>query len=144
MQQGLGIDFHFHIRRQYFQAGFGISGDKLLENNHAQFKVGYGYRKETAKYNFAAFAGPTFFTGVHGVLDTGNVYVPAFYQGAGGYVCVQIATKLVYDIGIGAELFSEFNYKQSLVGVRFFLFFSGAYRGVKRNYNPNVRSENKK
>jgi hypothetical protein len=78
------------------------------------------------------------------VIDTGNVYKPEFYQGVGGYACVQIATKLVYDIGVGAELFVEASGKQSLLGVRLFLFFSGAYRGVKRNYNPHVRSENKK
>ena len=78
------------------------------------------------------------------MLDTANTYKPEFYQGVGGYACVQIATKLVYDIGVGAELFGEFNYKQSLAGVRFFLFFSGAYRGVKRNYNPHVRPVQKK
>lgn len=143
-QQGVGIDFHFHIKRQYFQAGFGISGNKILENNHSQFKFGYGYRKETAKYNFAAFAGPTFFYGVYGVLDTSNTYKPEFYRGVGGYGCVQIATKLVYDIGVGAELFGELNHKQGVIGVRLFMFFSGAYRGIKRNYNPHVKSENKK
>lgn len=106
--------------------------------------MGYGYRKETTKYNFAAFGGPTFFYGVIGVPDSVNTYRPEFYSGAGFYACAQIATKLVYDIGIGAELFGDISYKQRMVGVRFFLFFSGAYRGVKRNFNPHVRSENKK
>jgi hypothetical protein len=143
-QQGVGLDFHFHIRRQYFQTGIAISGNKFLENNHSQLRFGYGYRKENANYNLAFFGGPTFFTGVYGVPDTAGTYRPEFYQGIGAYVCAQGVKKLAYDIGIGAEVFAEINYKQSVVGIKLLLFFSGAYRGVKRNYNPNVRSESKK
>ncbi len=75
--------------------------------------------------------------------DTANTFRPEFYQGVGVYAAAQAATKLVYDIGIGAELFVELNYKQNVIGIKLFLFFSGAYRGVKKNYNPHVRSENK-
>lgn len=105
--------------------------------------MGYGYRKESARYNVAFFGGPTFFYGVVGVPDTANTFKPEFYQGVGVYAAAQAATKLVYDIGIGAELFAELNYKQNVVGIKLFLFFSGAYKGVKKNYNPHVRSENK-
>jgi hypothetical protein len=143
-QQGVALDFHFHIRRQYFQTGLAISGNKFLENNQTQARFGYGYRKETAKYNLAFFGGTTFFTGVYGVADTAGTYRPEFYQGIGIYGCAQVATKVAYDLGIGAEIFAELNYKQSVIGIKILLFFSGAYRGVKKNYNPNVRSENKK
>ena len=143
-QQGIGIDYHFNIKREYFQAGIAISGNKLLENNQTQLRLGYGYRKETGKYNLAFFGGPTIFTGVYGVQDTSGLYRPEFYQGIGAYFSAQLATKLVYDIGFGAELFSEINYKQGVIGIKLFVFFSGAYRGLKKNFNPHVRSENKK
>jgi hypothetical protein len=139
----VGLDFHFHIRRQYFQAGLAISGNQFLENNQTQIRLGYGYRKETAKYNLAFFGGPTLFYGVHGIPDTAGTFKPEFYQGVGVYGCAQAVKKLAYDMGIGAELFAELNYKQNVVGIKFLLFFSGAYRGLKKNYNPNVRSENK-
>ncbi len=144
MQHGVGVDFHWHIRRQYFQTGLAISGNKLLDNNKTQIRVGYGYRKETARYNVAFFGGTTLFYGVYAVPDTGNTFRPEFFQGMGLYGSAQAATKLLYDIGIGAELFAEINYKEKIVGVKLFLFFSGAYRGLKKNYNPHVRSENKK
>jgi len=143
VQQGVGLDFHFHIRREYFQLGIAISGNKILENNQTQARLGYGYRKESARYNVAFFGGPTFFYGVVGVPDTANTFKPEFYQGVGVYASAQAATKLVYDIGIGAELFAELSYKQNVIGIKLFLFFSGAYKGVKKNYNPHVRSENK-
>lgn len=141
-QKGVGLDFHFHIRRQYFQAGLAISGNQFLENNQTQIRLGYGYRKETAKYNLAFFGGPTLFYGVHGIPDTAGTFKPEFYQGVGVYGCAQAVKKLTYDMGVGAELFAELNYKQNVLGIKFFLFFSGAYRGLKKNYNPNVRSEN--
>ena len=144
MQEGISLDFHFHIRREYFQFGFAISGYKFLENNKTQLRLGYGYRIETNKFNVAFFGGPTLFYGVYGVQDTGSKYKPIFISGVGGYACAQATTKLAYDIGIGAELFAELNYKERIIGVKLFLYFSGAYRGVKRNFNPHVKSEQKK
>lgn len=143
-QRGVCLDFHFHIRREYFQTGIAISGNKFLENNQTQLRFGYGYRKETGKYNLALFGGPTLFYGVYGITDTAGTSRPEFYQGIGGYISAQATRKIAYDIGVGAELFADFNYKQAAAGIKLFLFFSGAYRGVKKNYNPHVKSENKK
>lgn len=144
MQHGVGVDFHWHIRRQYFQTGIAISGNEILGNNKSQIRLGYGYRKETAKYNIGFFGGTTLFYGVYGVPDTANTFHPEFFQGVGLYASAQATTKLLYDIGIGAELFAEWNYKERIIGFKFFLFFSGAYKGLKKNYNTHVRSENKK
>lgn len=141
LQKAIGVDFQFHIRRQYFQMGVMMSGDAFLSNNHVQAHVGYGLRKEKNTTNLAAFAGPTYFTGVEGIS---GVTAASFYDGFGAYICLQGITKLAYDIGFGAELFGEVNYKHSVTGIKFILFFSGSYRGVKRNYNPNVKTENQK
>ena len=144
VQKGVGLDYHFHIKRHYFQTGFSISGYEFLENNQTQARFGYGYRKENANVNLAFFGGATLFTGVYGVADTAGTSKPEFYSGVGAYVCAQAVKKLSYDIGIGAEVFAELNYKQAAVGIKILMFFSGAYRGPKKNFNPNVRSENRK
>lgn len=139
-QRCVGGDFNFHIRRQYFQLGALMSGPELMSNNHAHVHVGYGYRWEGKTYNLAGYIGPCYFSGVEGTPPA-----PAMlYSGYGVYGCIQVVNKFVYDIGIGLDMFTEISYKQALYGVRVIAFFSGAYRGVKRNYNPNVRSENSK
>jgi hypothetical protein len=162
-QKNIAINYHFHLRREYFQAGLMMSGEDFLSNNQVQGHFGYGWRKETSKINLGVYGGLTYLNGVIGRTDTvGNPY-PEYYSGAGLYLSAQIVTKLSYDIGIGLEAFVESdkmaqvpsNYRwyegapvfkksgsyQQVAGFRLILFFSGAYRGLKRNYNPNVRSE---
>ncbi|MDI1355482.1 MAG: hypothetical protein PSX36_11210 [bacterium] len=137
-QKNLALDYQFHIRMQQFQTGVLISGNDFGSTNFTQLHVGYGYRLEKNKTNFAFFAGPTYFTGVMG--DTSTTAV--IFDGFGLYSSVQVVYKVVYDIGLGLELFSDINYKQRMFGVKIIAFFSNAYRGPKRNINPNVRSEN--
>lgn len=139
-QKAVGADFHFHVRRQNFQVGTIMSGDQFLSNNNIQFHAAYGLRRERNMTNLAAYIGPSFFTGVQG---TPGVTDPTFYNGWGAYICLQAVSKFVaYDIGLGGELFAEFSEKQNIFGFKIVAFFSGSYRGVKRNYNPNVRAEN--
>lgn len=137
VQKNIGIDFQFHIRRQQFQAGVMMSGDAFRSNNNVQMHLGYGYRKETITTNVAAYFGATYYTGV--VASKDSIPVPIFYDGFGAYACIQGIYKISYDFGVGAELFGELNVHQNILGIRFIAFFSGAYRGAKRNYNPNVR-----
>ncbi len=140
-QRVIGADFQFHIRRQQFQIGGLMSGEAFLSNNHVQAHVGYGLRRERNTTNLAAYIGPTWFTGVEG---TPGVTIPVFYTGFGGYASVQAVSKFTYDIGIGAELFGEVNFRQTQVGLKFILFFSGAYRGNKTAYSPNPEFQNRK
>lgn len=141
VQKTVGFDFHFHIRRQYFQTGLQMSGDEFLSNNNVQAHLGYGLRKEKATANYAVFGGITYYTGVIGILDSAQGSVPKYYQGIGFYASAQAVLKLSYDLGAGMELFGEINQDQTMGGLRFILFFSGSYRGPKKNFNPNVRSE---
>lgn len=129
VQKAVAVDFQFHIRRQHFQAGVMMAGDAFLSNNHVQAHVGYGFRREKRTSNFAIFAGPTYFTGVEG---TPGITLPQFYDGFGAYASAQAITKFTYDIGFGVELFGEINYKQTIGGLKFIFFFSGAYRGTKK------------
>jgi hypothetical protein len=136
-QRVMGADFQFHVRRQHFQAGVMMSGDEFLSNNQIQAHLGYGLRKESNLTNLAVFLGPAYHSGV-----TGNAAgLPEFYQGFAMYASAQAVVKLAYDIGIGIEIFDELSPRQNLFGFKVIAFFSGAYRGVKRNFNPNLRSE---
>lgn len=143
-----------------------MSGVEFLSNNNIQGHFAYGIRKETGKLNLAAYGGLSYYNGVIGVADTSGLPVAQYHAGGGLYFCGQAVTKLSYDIGIGLEIFCELSkYKnvsgglpwyqgahvfsagseyQQLAGFKVILFFSGAYRGPKRNYNPHVRSENPK
>jgi len=139
VQNVVAADYQFHIRRQHFQAGAMMSGEEFLSNNYIQVHLGYGYRIENYNSNFAAFIGPTYFSGV-----AGKVGQPEdFFNGYGVYVSVQAVLKFAYDIGLGVELFGEANYKQNMVGIKFIAYFSGAYRGAKKRVNPNVRTPGK-
>lgn len=139
-QKTLGVDYQFHIRRQQFQVGGIISGVEFFSNNNTQLHAGYGYRIEKNTSNFSAYVGPTYFTGVAGVSPD----PPDFYDGFGLYFSVQAVYKIKYDIGLGLELIGDVSYKQKMIGIKLIAFFSGSYRGLKRNYNKNVRSENSK
>jgi hypothetical protein len=138
LQKMIGLDYVFYVRRLHFQAGVMMSGEGFGSNNNVQGHIGYGFRKEKAKSNIAAFAGPSFYTGVE-ADPAGNA---RFYQGVGLYGSAQIVTKFTYDIGLGLELFGDVSIKQSMVGLKLIAFFSGAYRGPKKNFNPHVKTEN--
>ena len=140
-QKVLGIDFQFHVRKQHFQLGSIMSGQEFRANNNVQGHIGYGYRKETKKYNLAAFAGPNYYTGVVAVSDTGGIRA-SLYEGFGAYFCLQGVAKLMYDFGVGVEIFGDFSKHQNIFGFKLIGYFSGAYRGPKKNYNPHVRAEN--
>jgi hypothetical protein len=139
-QKGVGIDFQYHIRRQYFQTGVMMSGIDFGNNNNVTAHLGYGLRRERNYYSLAFFGGPSYSYGVEGDINS----LPVFYSELGFYVSAQAVTKFTYDLGLGVEVFADFSAKQTLAGLKIIAFFSGGYRGPKRNYNPNVRSENPK
>ncbi len=135
----VGVDYQFHIRRQYFQTGILMSGEEFLSNNNVQVHACYGIREEKNLTNVCIYGGPSFFTGVEG---TPGLTAATYYQGVGAYFCFQSVIKFKYDIGLGIDVFAELSKKQKLGGLKFIFFFSGAYRGLKGNYNPHVKAEN--
>ena len=139
-QKGISIDFNWHIRRQYFQTGVMMSGNNFGDNNHLQGHLNYGIRREGNFHNAAVFGGLCYSYGVTGDINTGPIYYNVF----GGYLAAQYVIKFTYDLGLGLEAYTEISPKQRIFGVKVIAFFSGAYKGLKRNYNPNVRAENPK
>ncbi len=123
-----GVDFNFHLSQHYFQLGTTITGERFGFYNNYQFHLGYGKRFENKDFHAAGFIGPSYSTGYGKVGDT--VYTRPYKQ-FGLYGQIEIAKKITYDVGVGAALFADYNSEQSIIGLRFLLYFSGAYKGKK-------------
>ena len=122
----IGIGYNFHIKQQYFKVGYlrsevsgafgNLTGDYLSAVHFC-----YGVRSENKNYHFAYFAGISKSKGLK--TDTSS------YSTVGVYSELQFIKKIVYDVGIGATAFIDFNPDYPIVGLRVDLFFSNAYRG---------------
>lgn len=127
-------DFHFHIRKTYFQTGGYLQGRNFYDRQQIQLHLAPGYRRESYQYFWAAYGG----------FSYSNGYYPVSLQNAAGtdtviydlmsepglYAAIHAFYKLRFDYGIGLTLFGDINKRQSMVGARIELFFSGAYRGT--------------
>jgi hypothetical protein len=125
----LNVDFHFHIRKNYFQLGTFLSGDRFLSFNNYSAHLAYGRRWETLTHNIFVCAGPSYSWGYP--LVNGN-YSSAIYTIYGGYIEGEYIYKLAYDLGVGGSAFLDFNALQSVYGLRLTIFFSSAYRGDRK------------
>lgn len=133
-QSVINADFQFHLQKEYFQIGFYMSGDKFLRNTNVQGHICYGYRYEKELFNLAGFIGPSYSYFVTGSTDTAGVFTVKEHNAFGGYLALQGIYKIKYDVGIGIELYADISAEQKMAGARVILYFSGAYRGVKRGY----------
>jgi hypothetical protein len=138
LQKMLAMDYQFPVRGSDFQVGAMMSGQDFTVDNNIEFHMCYGFRSEKKTRNIAFYIGPSYETGVY--ADASGL--PKIYDAFGIHMSLQGVIKFAYDIGIGAELFGEVNNTQSILGLKLVAFFSGAYRGAKKNFNPHVRSEN--
>ncbi|MCE9538563.1 MAG: hypothetical protein K8R85_05015, partial [Bacteroidetes bacterium] len=99
--------------------------------NNYQLHLGYGKRFEDKDFHFAAFLGVSYSTGNQVTLFDSTKYVKRTFNQPGLYIQGEIIKKITYDVGMGASLFIDWNQEQSMVGLRFILYFSGAYTGKK-------------
>jgi hypothetical protein len=136
LQSVLNVDFQFHLQKEYFQAGFFMSGDQFLRNTNVQGHLCYGYRYEKNLFNLAGFVGPSYSYFVTGSTDTSGIFKVTSNTALGGYICLQAVYKVKYDVGLGIELFADITALQRMAGARIICYFSGAYRGEKRGYKP--------
>lgn len=126
-----GLDFNFHIKKNYFQAGILLSGERFGSYNNYQLHLGYGKRFEDKDYHFAAFLGVSYSTGNQVTLIDSTKYIKRTFNQPGLYIQGEVVKKITYDVGMGASLFIDWNQEQSMIGLRFILYFSGAYTGKK-------------
>ena len=124
-----GLDFNFHMKKKYFQAGVLLSGERFGSYNNYQLHLGYGKRFEDKDYHFAAFLGVSYSLGNQITITDSNRYVKRTFNHPGLYIQGEVVKKITYDVGMGASLFIDWNQEQSMIGLRFILYFSGAYTG---------------
>ncbi len=126
-----GMDFNFHVKKNYFQAGGMLSGPKFSYYDNYSLHLCYGKRFEDKDYHFAAFLGLSYSTGnLITQIDTNKFSVRPFSK-PGLFIEGEVVKKITYDVGAGFCLFADWNQAQSMAGLRFILYFSGSYNGKK-------------
>jgi hypothetical protein len=134
-QKNVGVDLSIHIKQYYFRAGAFMSGNDFTAANSYNFHLGMGVRKEHEKYNLSAFIGPSYSYFKRPLSDSTEFGLPSIlntvYNRLGGYACLEAIYKIKYDVGIGGQVYCDYNEVQMLYGVRLVAYFSGAFRGVK-------------
>jgi len=128
------IDFNFHLKKTCFQTGGMLQGQSYGNNQLIQFHVCAGYRKESYKYFWAIYGGLSYTDGYNPIKikdrsGSDSATILGHFKETGLYVAAQAFYKVKFDYGIGLTLFGDVNARQSMVGARIELFFSGAFRG---------------
>lgn len=130
------LDYSFHLKEYYFRIGGFMSGRDFDQFNNYSFHGGIGLRKEAEKYNLSMFLGPSISYFRRPLSDSANfglsTILSTVYNRVGGYASVEAIYKVKYDIGLGGQIFCDYNEVQIVYGVRLVAYFSSAYRGVKR------------
>ena len=140
-EKNIAVDFSFHLKKNYFIAGGFLSGTDFTAANNYSFHLGYGLRKEGNKYNLSAFVGPSLSYFRRPLSDSSNYNLGTVYSQVGGYAVIEAVYKLKYDVGIGGQLFCDYNQVQMIYGARILLYFSSAYRGVKYGYHDPTKKK---
>ncbi len=128
------LDFNFHLQKTYFQTGGLLQGRSYGDNRLIQFHLCAGYHKESYKYFWAIFGGLSYTDGynplkIKDVSGKDSAIILGHFKENGLYVAIQAFYKVKFDYGIGVTFFANANQKQSMIGARIELFFSGAFRG---------------
>ncbi len=144
-QKNVALDFTFHIKQYYFSAGAFMSGLDFTAANNYNFHAGVGLRKEGEKYNLSAFLGPSFSYFKRPLSDSTEFTLPTVlntvYNRVGAYANIEAVYKIKYDLGIGGQIFCDYNEVQMVYGVRIIAYFSGAYRGIKYGYRKPTKKK---
>lgn len=129
------VDFNFHIKSTYLQVGALITGKSFANYNNYQLHLGYVKRFEDKDYHFAAAAGATYSTGFQIETIDDSTTTNRYYSQPGFYLQGEVIKKITYDVGMGFCLFGDWNKEQNMMGLRFTLYFSGAYVGKRNKWN---------
>lgn len=144
-EKNIGVDFSFHIKDQYFRTGAFLSGTDYTAGNNYSFHFCYGLRKEAIKYNLSAFIGPSVSYFRRPLSDSTEFglqpILTTVYNRVGGYAAIEAVYKFKYDVGLGGQIFCDINQVQMVYGVRFIVYFSGAYRGVNPGYRGRIKKK---
>ena len=132
------IDFNFHLQKTRFQAGGLLQGQSYGNNQLIQFHLCAGYHKESYKYFWSIYGGLSYVDGYHplklrDIAGNDSATILGHFKETGIYAAAQLFYKVKFDYGLGLTVFADANQKQSMIGARIELFFSGAFRGNLRH-----------
>lgn len=140
-EKNIGADYSFHIKKNYFRIGGFMSGADYTASNNYSFHACYGLRKETIKYNLSAFIGASSSYFRRPLSDSTHYNLATVYNLVGGYAAIEAVYKFKYDIGLGGQIFCDYNQVQMVYGVRLIAYFSSAYRGIKYGYRAPAKKK---
>jgi hypothetical protein len=140
-EKNIGADYSFHVKQYYFRLGAFMSGVDFTANNNYNLHAAVGLRKEHEKFNLSAFIGPSSSYFRRPLSDSSKYNLANVYNEIGGYACVEAVYKVKYEVGIGGQIFCDYNNAQMVYGVRLIAYFSGAYRGVKYGYHAPAKKK---
>jgi hypothetical protein len=135
-EKNLGADFTFHLKQYYFRFGGFMSGSDFTASNNYSFHLCYALRKEAEKFNLSIAAGPSSSYFRRPLSDSSDYNLGTVYNMVGGFAAIEAIYKIKYDVGLGGQIFCDYNQAQMVYGVRLVVYFSGAYRGIKYGYVP--------
>ena len=141
LPKNIGTDFSFNVKEHNLRLGGFLSGRDFTASNNYSFHLCYGYRKEREKYNLSAFIGPSTSYFRRPLSDSTSYNLTKVYNAVGAYAVVEAVYKIKYDVGIGGQVFCDYNQVQMVYGVRFILYFSSAYRGIKYGYRAPAKKK---
>jgi hypothetical protein len=140
-EKNTAVDFSFFVKQHYLRMGGFMSGRDFTAANNYSFHLAYGFRKEAIKYNLSAFVGPSLSYFRRPLSDSTNYNLGTVYNEVGGHAVLEAVYKVKYDVGIGGQIFCDFNRVQMVYGVRLIVYFSGAYRGIKPGYRGPAKKK---
>ncbi|MFO7791132.1 MAG: hypothetical protein ACQES1_10740 [Bacteroidota bacterium] len=131
----MALAYHFRYKPIYFKIGYHYTDEKFFLHNrlqnitfHNDFVGAVGIRHEERYFNLAFFVGPTLAYGSIARPDDSSIADK--YLALGVIPEIQLTFKFFYDVGIGTSLYGSFNKYHQCIGLRFHVYFSGAYRDV--------------
>lgn len=127
IEQNMILSYHYFINKIGLQLGYHSSSDtKIWWQSYQKLNelfLGAGRRWEGLRYNYSAFAGPSWAYGNYLVTD--SLFHP--FGNPGLHAEVQATYKIAYDLGIGLSVYGSLNRAYSAVGAQIHLYFSTAY-----------------
>ena len=122
-EKNTAADFSFNIKQHYLRLGGFMSGTDFTAANNYSFHLCYGFRKEAEKYNLSAFIGPSTSYFRRPLKDSTTHNLSKVYNAIGGYAVIEAVYKLKYDVGIGGQIFCDYNPVQMVYGVRLIVYY---------------------
>ncbi len=142
IERDINVSYHQRIKNHHFNIGYHTSREESFLYISSQrlndLYLGYGWRWEKQKTQQSLFLGTSYSWGGsfhHNettTIDSVTIELVPFYRyfvEPGLYVNYCLTYKFYYDLGLSANFFVSANQYYQVAGIRFSVYFSGAYKG---------------